>query len=205
MHSGRVDYISLNETLWAGENELNPQRSQFARRSIGEGRRILEIGVGGGGAGRHLAAGNRLFSMDIVHVYLRQLDSRTSGCSTANACQIPFRDGSFDAVYAGELIEHLTQDDGMRMVLEIRRILVPSGMMVLTTPNPGYIRTRLFRIDIGSPPHLKVYHPMELVGLVKSFGFRVQAVAGLGRMAYLLGSGWPLWMYGGYGIVASRA
>jgi SAM-dependent methyltransferase len=46
----------------------------------------------------------------------------------------PFSDGQFDLVLCCEIIEHL-QVDPIRMLREIKRVLKPSGHLVLTTPN----------------------------------------------------------------------
>ncbi|MFA6523272.1 MAG: methyltransferase domain-containing protein [Candidatus Peribacteraceae bacterium] len=58
----------------------------------------------------------------------------------------PFENGSFDTVYAGEIIEH-TWTPSM-MIRECRRILKPGGLLLLDTPNPyriGTIMGFLFR------------------------------------------------------------
>lgn len=45
------------------------------------------------------------------------------------------KNGEKDVVYAGELIEHLEVKDLDRFFFEVRRILKPGGLLVLTTPN----------------------------------------------------------------------
>jgi ubiquinone/menaquinone biosynthesis C-methylase UbiE len=46
----------------------------------------------------------------------------------------PFPDDSFDAVYAGEIIEHTWMPG--KMISECHRILKPGGLLILDTPNP---------------------------------------------------------------------
>ncbi|GAA4687098.1 class I SAM-dependent methyltransferase [Phytohabitans rumicis] len=48
---------------------------------------------------------------------------------------LPFADGSVDWVYAEHLIEHVTLDDGITWLTEVRRILAPGGLLRLTTPD----------------------------------------------------------------------
>ena len=71
----------------------------------------------------------------------------------ADAHPLPFRDAAFDALFAGELIEHLP--DPRPALAEFRRVLRPGGALILTTPN----RLRLANLADGSerpysPDHL---------------------------------------------------
>lgn len=46
---------------------------------------------------------------------------------------LPFEDSSFYCVIAGEIIEHVPNPD--ELLREIRRVLTPGGLLVLSTPN----------------------------------------------------------------------
>jgi SAM-dependent methyltransferase len=48
--------------------------------------------------------------------------------------EFPFADESFEVVLFCEVIEHLLEDP-MHALLEIRRVLVPGGCLILSTPN----------------------------------------------------------------------
>jgi SAM-dependent methyltransferase len=96
----------------------------------------------------------------------------------ADAQPLPFRDGAFDAVFAGELIEHLP--DPRRGVAEFRRVLKHGGTLILTTPN----RRRLANLADGSarpysPDHLSELSYDELRDLLAGEGFAIRRVTGL--------------------------
>jgi SAM-dependent methyltransferase len=91
---------------------------------------------------------------------------------------LPFRDGAFDGLFAGELVEHL--EDPRKGLREFRRVLRPGGTLVLTTPN----RLRLANLVDGSerpygPDHLSELSHDELAALLPAEGFDVVAKTGL--------------------------
>jgi ubiquinone/menaquinone biosynthesis C-methylase UbiE len=53
------------------------------------------------------------------------------GCGVADACNLPFRDASFDAVMCCYLLELLTWEEMMRALEEIERVLRPSATFTL--------------------------------------------------------------------------
>jgi SAM-dependent methyltransferase len=101
---------------------------------------------------------------------------------------LPFAAGSFDVVVLSEVIEHLVDTDGA--LLEARRLLVPGGTLLLSTPNLAAWYNRglvvlgvqpLFtevsiRGIYGRPGsevvgHLHVFTRRALVGLLAACGF----------------------------------
>ena len=62
--------------------------------------------------------------------------------------KLPFPDGSFDYVVSIEGIEHT--ENAFRFLRECARVLKPSGMMFLTTPNVSSLQNRLLFLITGS-------------------------------------------------------
>lgn len=91
---------------------------------------------------------------------------------------LPFRDASFDVLFAGELIEHL--DEPRTALAEFCRVLRPGGVLILTTPN----RLRLANLADGSerpygPDHLSELSWDELRELLPAAGFDLIEATGL--------------------------
>ncbi len=89
-----------------------------------------------------------------------------------------FRDEAFDALFAGELVEHLP--DPRSALAEFRRVLKPGGCLILTTPN----RLRLANVADGSerpysPDHLSELSYDEVRSLLGESGFSVLSSTGL--------------------------
>jgi SAM-dependent methyltransferase len=72
--------------------------------------------------------------------------------------RLPFVNGAFDAVTSFETLEHL--DDRDRFLAELRRVLRPGGVCVLSTPNANY--TEPIDGRPRNPFHVHEYPPGEL-------------------------------------------
>jgi SAM-dependent methyltransferase len=122
----------------------------------------------------------RIVASDVDHGLLRSRQAEFDDVRflVGDAEPLPFRDAAFDAVFAGELIEHLP--DPRPGVAEFRRVLRPGGMLILTTPN----RLRLANRADGSerpysPDHLSELSYDEVRALLVSEGFEIRRATGL--------------------------
>jgi SAM-dependent methyltransferase len=98
----------------------------------------------------------------------------------------PLVDAGFDVVWAGETIEHVA-DTGL-FLSEARRVLVPGGRLLLSTPNHGrpvllwlaFSRRSYDRHFDPLADHLRFYTRSSLSRLVGRFGFRDVSVRAAG-------------------------
>ena len=90
---------------------------------------------------------------------------------------LPFRDGSFDLITAGELIEHTI--DQAAFLKECFRVLKPSGTLILTTPNMSYSLNRILVLAgrlpmfVTAPYHFHFHNKRSLLELLSSSHFKV--------------------------------
>jgi SAM-dependent methyltransferase len=122
----------------------------------------------------------RIVASDVDHELLRgrQAEFKDVRFLVGDALPLPFRDGAFDALFAGELIEHLP--DPRPGVSEFGRVLRPGGTLILTTPN----RLRLANLADGSerpysPDHLSELSYDEVCALLVAEGFEIRRATGL--------------------------
>lgn len=99
---------------------------------------------------------------------------------------LPLRDAAFDAVFAGEIIEHLVDTD--LFLSEIARVLRPGGVAIVTAPNLASFENRL-RLAIGKHPrwveyrvggegHVRAYTPKILRSQMAEHGLVVRTHLG---------------------------
>lgn len=94
------------------------------------GARLLDIACGGGLLAPHVA-GYEHVGVDLVGSALGEARSHGLRVAQADAHALPFRDGAFEVVVAGEVLEHV--DDWRVVVAEACRVLAPGGTVVVDT------------------------------------------------------------------------
>jgi SAM-dependent methyltransferase len=173
--------LSLSERYEAHHRERRdegdfvfvPERIPLFQAAIGRGKRVLDLGCRSGAFTRHFLDGNEVVGVDVDRAALEKASAL--GIETVQADveqRLPFDDGSFDAVVAGELLEHVRFPDAL--VSEVRRVLRAHGVFVGSVPNAFRVQSRL-RFLRGRPPeddptHLHMYAPAQIRVLLEGFG-----------------------------------
>lgn len=133
------------ERVVPGAVEPDLWNEHFARYLFGgrlaRGKRVLDLACGTGyGAAELARSATTVYAVDVApdavsharcnypapNLHFLQADCRN----------LPFRDASIDLIIAFELIEHLR--DATALLAEARRLLSPSGQLVISTPNIAY-------------------------------------------------------------------
>jgi 2-polyprenyl-3-methyl-5-hydroxy-6-metoxy-1,4-benzoquinol methylase len=172
--------------LWQGVPEgLDPAeeglRRAFLLAHVSAGARVLDVGCGEGRFAAVLArAQAEVVGIDVAAEPLRrarlrhpELDLRQVPVQGA----WPLRDASFDAVWAGEVIEHVADTAGW--LSELRRVLRSGGLLLLSTPSHGRLQMLRWALDPHifdahfnpRADHLRFYTRRTLTELLEDFGF----------------------------------
>ncbi|TPG36803.1 class I SAM-dependent methyltransferase [Mycolicibacterium hodleri] len=162
------------ENYWFRRHEVVYQR--LLDRCVG--RDVLEAGSGEGyGADLIANVAHRVIGLDyddsaVAHVRARypRVDMRQG-----NLAELPLENASVDVVVNFQVIEHLW--DQAQFVDECARVLRPSGLLLVSTPNritfsPG-------RDTPINPFHTRELNAAELTELLTDSGFAVEAMLGV--------------------------
>jgi SAM-dependent methyltransferase len=132
----------------------------FGMRGISENSCALDIGSGSELGDlpiiRNLGAG-LCVGIDIVWNEARRRESSSFFAlvqGDIDGGKLPFVDDSFDYVILNNVIEHL--HNPVKLLQEIRRVLVPGGLLAVLTPNQANLKNRLKLLLGGS-----IYFPLN--------------------------------------------
>lgn len=168
---------------------------------------FLDLGAGSGEASQLLRKhGARVIAVDFDKQSLERAKGKSDEQLQVDLTlyRLPFKDKSLDGIYAGELIEHFF--DPVALLSECRRILKPSGALVLSTPNLATLQDRLKFLGGKSPrqvnpnhPYLKLHIRPLTVGTIK------ETLQNAGLSAVDLSSNYLTWSIGKKDFMSSRA
>jgi SAM-dependent methyltransferase len=198
------NYEALN--LLQPESEQDPftedRYRQFYKFLPKGARSVLDVGCNTGRGGsvlKGLDSSLLIHALDAVSDRVNRLpknvyERAVHGYST----NIPNDDGTYDAIVAGEFIEHIYQVDVDQTLGEFFRVLKIGGRLLLTTPNPGDIKRKMRGRSILGGAHVSQHFPDTLKLKLRMAGFSRVEVMGSGKVSRYVGSHFPLFIYGSY-------
>jgi SAM-dependent methyltransferase len=143
-------------------------RYAFARR-LAEGKRVLDAACGEGyGTALLGEIAASVVGVDIDIATIDQARATYGDASrvrflAASCSGLPLPSGSFDLVVSFETIEHLQAADQRDMLAEFARVLVPDGVLIISSPNKRlYSDAR----DYVNPFHLRELYRDDLSRLL---------------------------------------
>jgi SAM-dependent methyltransferase len=172
------------------------------------GDRILDLGCAAGALTHFFSAyGARVTGIDSEPKAIETARSLFPGLEfkQADVADLPEPDRSIDKAVAGDLVEHLDEPTFLRMLDEVRRVLVEGGSLSIYTPNPRHLIERLKARNLvlaQNPTHIGLRTSDELVALLERAGFVVDHVGWtpsfflvLRTVERLLGPRWETFRY----------
>jgi len=157
-----------------GKTVAEKKRGDFLRKRIGTGKKVLDVGCRDGVLTRNFAEGNEVLGLDIDDEALRRAKEELA----IETRQVDLNgdwgvaDDTYDAVVAGEVIEHLYFPG---LVLDkIVKTLKEDGVLLGSVPNAFSLQMRL-RLLVGKkratplndPTHINHFSHKEMKGLLE--------------------------------------
>ncbi|MEW6247480.1 MAG: class I SAM-dependent methyltransferase [Nitrospirota bacterium] len=143
-------------------------RYMFVARLLGPTATVLDLGCGSGYGAAYLAeaSGRTVIGVDLsaeaISYARNHCQMHRLSFLRATAPMLPIKSESVDAAIALEVIEHVK--DAKAVVCEIRRILKPAGICVVSTPNRLVNGTGM---TPDNPYHVREYTPEEFRTLLR--------------------------------------
>ena len=170
-----VDYLyelqhpdhSVRNYEWAGIYKI-------FRTHCPDGGRWLDFGCGAGGLVRY-AIKRGADALGVEDGWAAN-QGRQAGIPILNLDELDSYSGQFDFISAIEVLEHIPQP--IDVLVKIRKLLKPGGILFLTTGNARPWRTRLLNWSYTQCPdvHISFYEPQTLAQCLLKSGFEAREI-----------------------------
>ncbi len=150
-------YLSLKKDLF----NYRFRKRKIAKHVPGSGR-ILDIGSGTAPVSPDLT---RTVLADVSAEAMKNVEGTATVVTSIT--QMSFEAASFDCILCSEVLEHIQDDE--KAVAELRRVLKPGGVLVVTVP----FQKRFWAEDDEFVGHVRRYDPGELEQKLRSGGFQI--------------------------------
>lgn len=200
------EYARVNRAHWFAQwydrNALNLRWLRHAASREGRRLRVLELGIGWGGASVCLAReGAVVIGVDDFAdgletqgvPQMRFLEAQGVRVVRGNLLELPVRPGSFDVVILNDVLEHMSVPK--RVLRMINGLLTPGGLFIMEVPNSvalykrlrvlcgrsNYYRMEHFFLDEEYRGHVREYTKTEIAYMFEQTGFTALEIRGVNQ------------------------
>jgi 2-polyprenyl-3-methyl-5-hydroxy-6-metoxy-1,4-benzoquinol methylase len=167
--------------------EATPHRVRRAQEMVAtlhDGARVLDVGCSDGAIMAPFVGRFEVHGVDASEALVAAAQAKGIRARVCDVEELPYGDGEFDAIFAGEVIEHQLSTD--RFLTECNRVLKQGGLTILTIPNirtPVSLAMMLYGLPpLGSAryrsPHVRDFTAKTARIALANNGFRVESLTG---------------------------
>lgn len=177
--------FAVEQEHWWHRGMRTIAASLLGERLTRPGLRLLDAGCGTGGFLHYALATGSPARAEGVDISAEAIELAARRCPDADLSlaplhELPFDDGSFDLAVTNNVLQHVPEDRVTASLVELRRVLQPSGALLVRTG--GALRGRRERDD------WRLYDSAGLAGELEAAGLRCERVT----YAALVPSLWAL-------------
>ncbi len=174
------------------EDSTIPERARIINEELMPHWKVLEVGCKDGRLTNRIWNVKWIVGLDIDEKVIRKAKKYENSFRkfmVGDAYELPFKDGSFDAVIAGDIIEHL--QDGNKMLSEAHRVLRGCGKLIISCPYHGTIKNiliSLFNFEghfNTEADHIRFYSIKSLTKIIEKNNFVIIRRYFIGRVCYI--------------------
>ena len=160
----------------SGEIAVEHFQRYRAMRGLVQGRRVLDLACGEGYGSAILAeTAQQVLGVDIdadtVAAAQQRYVAENLQYRRGSATEIPLPDHSVEVVISFETIEHINGEQQQQFLAEVRRVLVPEGLFVVSTPDRKiYSDDRQYHNHF----HVKEFYRQEFADFLTGYFSQVQ-------------------------------
>ncbi len=161
----RFPFDPLRSEVW------KPVTEYIQQKYIAPDARVLDLGAGYCDFINHVQASEKY----AVDVFERLDEFASDGVKTfKQTCTdlSQMGESSLDVVFASNLFEHLTHDELLGTIAEVRRVLRPDGRLILLQPNFKYC----YKTYFDDYTHLQIFTHMGIYDLLEMAGMEIEAM-----------------------------
>lgn len=188
----------MYESYWEGKRGLEDfevyERNAAIGSLIEKGEKVLDLACGEGVVSEYIQnLGAEVIGLDISKEALKKAQERGIKVVLGDAEEkLPFKHGFFDVVFWGDNAEHLFLPG--KTLEEVNRVLKKGGRLIISCPNMGYWRYRIYYLVRGMLPqtewygknpweweHIRFFNKEIMSEFLKNGGFRMERFLGISK------------------------
>jgi len=161
-YQSRYTYNKDRTTVWK-------EIVRFLAKFIPQQATVLDIGAGYCDFINNITATNRT-ALDYSPDFMEYATKGVKTIQTPVTNMVGVEDNSVDVVFASNLFEHLSDEELVQTMKEVKRVLKQGGRLILMQPNYRLA----YKTYFDDPTHKKVFSDESLRAFLVSHGFMIE-------------------------------